>query len=168
MERDDAEGRVGAEPAAGSAAAAASGSSMTLTGCLQMADSAYVLTQVNEPGHTAGDGGAAEAQKDQALAARHSYRLEGGSLEGGSDEDRFKPMIGTRVQVIGRLAEPSSLAGGATGQTEVGTQGARTAEGGAQADRRPTDSPIEVEDLAQVDVESISTIADTCGVSPGQ
>jgi hypothetical protein len=112
------------------------GASMTLTGCLQEASGNFVLQM--ETAGTAGavgtsGSGSASAGSEHLTAARGSYRLDG-------DDDNIRPHVGSQVRVTGTLDERSELASG----------------------DRPDRTDLDTGDLAQLNITSITRIADTC------
>jgi hypothetical protein len=122
------------------------GAPISLTGCLQkgggMTDT-FVLTQINEPTQSVGTIGTAEpgtVERQQMREARHAYRLDG-------DDDQLDQLIGKRVRVEGTIEENSDLP-------------PRHSADRSDADKRPD---IDAGDLAEVNVRSISKVADACG-----
>jgi hypothetical protein len=123
------------------------GAPTSLTGCLQKGGgmtTSYVLTEVNEPTRSVGTSGSAEkpgtVAQEQMREAKHAYRLDG-------DKDQLDPLVGKQVRVEGTIAENSDL--------------------NKRADESPRDrdKPADIDpgDLAKVNVQSISAVADACG-----
>jgi hypothetical protein len=123
------------------------GAPINLTGCLQKGGgftAPYVLTQVNEPARSVGTTGSTEAPgaaaREQMREARHAYRLAG-------DKDQLDNLVGKQVRVQGTVAENSDL------------------NKRAEDSRRDADKPADLDtnDLAKVNVTSISSVSDSCG-----
>jgi len=147
--------RVGT-PGSATGAAAASGTAadennartpVTLNGCLQKGDgrSDYILTEINEPRTTVGTSGSAAAGNDrvaqeQMRAAAHAYKLS-------ADKDTLEPLVGKQVRVSGTVERRSQLN--------------EHNDNGTVKDRDRT--KIDEDDLANVHVASIDSIADSCG-----
>jgi hypothetical protein len=154
--------RTGQPPPAG-AIAGTSGSTaaseqnrspVTLTGCLQKGDgrSDYILTEVNSTRTAVGTSGSAGSStsegatkpdavgQEQMRAASHAYHLHG-------DRDNLEPLVGKQVRVSGTMTQKSDLNA--------------HDESGKMKDRDR--SKIDEDDLAQVDVASVDSVADNCG-----
>jgi hypothetical protein len=135
------------------------GANITLTGCLQKQDGlmdSFILTQVNEPSGAVGTSGSG-AEREQMRAAKHSYQLE------VEDNDDFDKLVGKQVRVTGKLQEMSDLSRGTAGSTandnRAGANNRADGNNRADADRRD----IDANDLAKVDVETVTQVADACG-----
>jgi hypothetical protein len=118
---------------------------MTLVGCLQRAErgDSFRLTGINIPSDRpiATSGGSErrdEVERERAQAEQHTYALSG-------EDDRWDSLVGKRVRVRGTLTEPTGLT--------------------RQSDPRSERLGIDQHDLAEVDVESVVTLADGCGSS---
>jgi hypothetical protein len=118
------------------------GAPVTLTGCLQKEEGLggeFVLTQVNRPSDapvaTSGDPARGEVEREQIREAKRAYQLSG-------ETDDLEPLVGKQVRIAGRIAETSDL------------------QPSRESDR--SDREIDADDLAEVNVESIERVADTC------
>jgi hypothetical protein len=118
---------------------------MTLVGCLQRAErgDSFRLTGINIPNDRpiATSGGSErgdEGERERTQADQHTYALSG-------EDDRWDALVGKRVRVRGTLNEPTGLT--------------------RQIDPRSQRLGIDQHDLAEVDVESVVTLADACGSS---
>jgi hypothetical protein len=126
------------------------GAPISLTGCLQRGGGLnnYILTQVNSPSESpvATSGSANnqsnEVQREQLRGAKHSYELDG-------EMDNARDLVGKQVRVTGTLAETSDL----RSQNQNQNQNRENREG----------LDIEAGDLAKVDVQSITQVAENCG-----
>lgn len=134
---------------AGSGAVGTSGanenSPVTLTGCLQQADgrNEYILTQVNEqpgPVATGGERESNEVQQRQQRAAAKSYRLSG-------ETDNLRELVGHQVRVSGNIADRGDV---------QERQGEQPREGDNARE-------IDQDDLAELEVRSAQSVAETCG-----
>jgi len=125
---------------------------ITLTGCLQKGSGAlrtdYILTEVNTTRAPVGTSGAAAnpktdvVGKEQMRAAEHSYRLDG-------NRDELDKLVGKQVRVSGTVEKRSDL-------------NDHNADGTVK-DRDRT--KVDDSDLAQVKVDTVASVADTCGKS---
>jgi hypothetical protein len=131
---------------------------VTLTGCLQKSSGMnnFVLTQVSTPAGAVGTSGSAanpdRVAQEQRVAAERSYRLDG-------DNDELNNLVGKQVKVSGRVTDRGDLKDKT--RDERGTTGTLGA---------PKNNPDDIDagDLAKVDVDAITKVADACGASnPG-
>jgi hypothetical protein len=126
--------------------------SVRVNGCLQEADGDYVLTTASPAVNPERPG---EPQGAQLEAARESYRLSG-------DDDSFEKMLGGRVQVTGLVEERADLPKidrTAPADRSTDRSADRSAERGSDA--RPLD--LDVSQLAQLTVTSITPTGEACG-----
>ena len=149
--RDD---RDTAKPNA--AATAGEGTPVTLTGCLQKRDKlidTYVLSDVRDEG-AVGTSGADQPRVTAALA----YRLV------DADKDDLEANLGKRVRVTGRLQDAGNRA---ASSSELGADPKRDTQRDAQEGTaaRPAND-LEPGDLPAVKTESITQVADACGMKP--
>lgn len=117
----------------------ADNSPVTVTGCLQQGDGGFILTQANgQPGPvaTSGEKESQEVQERQQQAAARSYRLSG-------DDDNLRDLVGHQVRISGIVED----------------RGEVHEREGDQA----RDDEIERGDLAEIEVRSAQSVADTCG-----
>jgi hypothetical protein len=118
----------------------ADGSSpVTVTGCLQQGDGGFILTQANEqpgPVATSGEQASRDVQQKQQQAAARSYRLSG-------DDDNLRDLVGHQVRISGTIED----------------RGEVHERQGEQA----REDEIERGDLAELEVRSAQSVADTCG-----
>lgn len=116
------------------------GAPINLTGCLQKdggLTTDFILTQVNEPSQSVGTSGTAgNVDQERMREAKHSYRVEG-------DDDQLEKLVGKQVKLEGTVAENSDLQK-------------------SKANREPG-ADIDADNLARVDVVTITAIADACG-----
>ena len=132
------------------------GAPITLTGCLQRGSGLnnYILTQVNSPSDspvaTSGQSAAGGAvQREQMREAKHAYALDG-------DVDNARDLVGKQVRVTGTLAETSDLRRGNSG-TDTAAPRANT------SDDRREGLDIDTGDLAKIDVQTMTQVAENCG-----
>jgi hypothetical protein len=123
---------------------------INLTGCLQQGKGdAYILTALNEPKQP-DSSKPAVVEREKVAAAREAYRLK------ADDSNELSKLVGHRIRVEGTLARRADLP--AAPSESVGTSG-------QQADKKAASSEpkISQDDLAQVDVRSVQSIANACG-----
>jgi hypothetical protein len=115
------------------------GAPITVAGCLQKGDDDFILTEANTPAGSVGTTGTAgeanEVEGEQRKAASRSYRLSG-------NDDRLGDLVGHQVRISGKVADEGDVANNDRDRGEI-------KEG----------------DLAQLEVSSVESIANTCSGS---
>ena len=120
---------------------------VTLTGCLMRGDGRndFIMTKANEPVGTSGAASGSGSPESKTLeAASRSYRLDG-------DNDELEKLVGHQIRVTGTVVDKGDLDAAEKGSAERGTSG--TVEKNRE---------ISQSDLAQVDVKSVESTADSC------
>jgi hypothetical protein len=119
---------------------------VTLSGCLQQSDGKdFILTQASASAGAVGTGGSSQSgavEERQRAEALRSYRLSG-------DSNQLRELVGHKVRVKGMITDRGDLK-----------------EDSASRDRRGDDrEEIHERDLPRVDVNSVDSIANSCGTS---
>ena len=123
------------------------GEPVTLTGCLQEGNRrTYILTRLNEPAQrgvgTSGDGVAVE--REQWREAANAYRIE------AKNQVDMEEMLGKQVRVTGVINKVADLPPQPT-----------AANGSAGRDDKREE--IHQGDLAKIEADSVTVVADNCG-----
>jgi hypothetical protein len=122
------------------------GEAVNLTGCLQEGKrGTYILTRLNEPAQrgvgTSGDGIAVE--REQLREAANAYRVE------AKNQVDMEEMLGKQVRVTGVVSKGADLPSQPTATNGTG--------------RDDTREKIDQGDLAKIDADSVTVVADNCG-----
>jgi hypothetical protein len=123
--------------------------SVTLSGCLQRGDgNEFMLSQASEAPQavgtsgTSGEGTRGSVEGKQTAEASRTYRLSG-------DNDELGDLVGHQVRISGTVEDRGNVA----------ADSGKAADRDADTDRRDIDE----DDLAEIDVASVESIAKTCG-----
>lgn len=162
---DRATSQSASAPAATAPGATANNASqnmaVTLTGCLQQGSGSndFILTPTrSQASRSVGTSGSATAApqsdvvgQEQLKAAEHDYKLNG-------DSDQLKKLVGAEIRVSGRLASRGDL----TAQNHPEGTTAQNKATGTSGRSNQNRQDIDQNDLAKVDVDSVTAVADTC------